>query len=50
MSCGVVVLVPFDLWHLKVKLSLALKGIRKHTYVILKNVFRALRERAVSLK
>lgn len=29
MSCGVEVLVPLDLWHLKVKLSLALKRSRK---------------------
>jgi len=28
MSCGVVVLVPLDLWHLKVKLSLALKRLK----------------------
>lgn len=34
MSCGVVVLVPLDLWHLKVKLSLALKGIREQVHVI----------------
>lgn len=34
MSCGVVVLVPLDLWHLKVKLSLALKGIGEQVHVI----------------
>ena len=32
MSCGVVVLVPLDLWHLKVKLSLALKRITEHIH------------------
>lgn len=35
MSCGVDVLVPLDLWHLNVKLSLALKGFGKQPGVIL---------------
>ncbi len=48
MSCGVVVLVPLDLWHLKVKLSLALTGIREHIHVIFR--FTPLTVRVVSFK